>query len=283
MNIKEESTPSQALTELLQIVAELRNPNTGCPWDIKQSHDSLIPFVLEEAHEVADAIRHGDDADLKEELGDLLLQVILHSQIASEKKHFDFTDVVKNLSNKLIRRHPHVFQKDYVENNQNNATAWDEIKIAEQPLANSRNPFSERLKRKARSQSGINGALVISKKVREIGLEWESIDLIWSKVDEEINELKQELSHENLINAQEELGDLLFTLINLAHWYGLSPEEGLQSTNKKFIDRVSYIEIALKSDFIGASRQQIKKLWHAAKHYFSQEKTEYRHTFKSIN
>ena len=160
-------TPSDlgdSIQELLKVVSKLRHPLNGCPWDKEQTHTSLIPYVIEEAYEVADAIRESNDMDLIEELGDLLLQVILHSQIASENNRFCFDDVVKGIITKLIRRHPHVFKNKEVLTIKEVNKLWNEIKLSDKPLSPSLTPVTDQLKLKTRAQPSIKGAMIISKK-----------------------------------------------------------------------------------------------------------------------
>ncbi len=250
-----------ALAELLAVVAQLRDPEGGCPWDLQQSHASLVPYVLEEAHEVADAIRHGDDAHLAEELGDLLLQVVLHAQIASEAGRFDLTQIAAGISAKLVRRHPHVFGGE--------PASWEAIKAAESPEAPSASPLSNRLAGKVRGQPALAGAMTISKKAAAAGFEWDDMAGVWGKVHEELDELKEAVSEAmasgNRAHAQEELGDLLFTLVNVARWCQISPEEGLAGTNRRFLDRFSRVEAALGGDLQGRSIGELEGLWQQAK------------------
>ena len=250
---------SDAIQTLIDVVARLRDPDQGCPWDLKQSHASLVPYVLEEAHEVADAIRHGDDTHLKEELGDLLLQVILHAQIASETNTFDLDAVAQAISDKMVRRHPHVFGGE--------PRSWDAIKAEEQAAAlrNSPSPLSDRLACKVRGMPALAGAMVISKKAAKAGFEWDDIDGVWDKVHEELEELKQAVRSGDRGHAQEELGDVLFTLVNVARWCDLDPEEGLAGTNHRFLDRFSRVETALGGDLQGRSIGELEALWQQAK------------------
>ena len=260
------SDPSlAALSELIEIVAQLRDPEGGCPWDLEQSHASLAPYVLEEAHEVADAIRHGDDDHLAEELGDLLLQVVLHAQIASEAGHFNLEQIARGISIKLVRRHPHVFGGE--------AASWEAIKAAEQAECEghtpSASPLSDRLAGKVRGQPALAGAMTISKKAATAGFEWDDIEGVWRKVHEELGELKEAVgeamaSGDNA-HAQEELGDMLFTLVNVARWCGLDPEAGLAGTNRRFLDRFSRVEAALGGDLQGRSIRELEGLWQQAK------------------
>jgi XTP/dITP diphosphohydrolase len=254
-----------ALAELIAVVAQLRDPEGGCPWDLEQTHASLAPYVLEEAHEVADAIRNGNDTHLAEELGDLLLQVMLHAQIASEAGRFDLEQIVRGLSTKLVRRHPHVFGGE--------AASWEAIKAAERADREghtpSASPLSDHLAGKVRGQPALAGAMSISKKAAAAGFEWDDMEGVWQKVHEELDELKEAIaegwaSGDNA-HAQEELGDVLFTLVNVGRWCGLDPEAGLAGTNRRFLDRFSRVEAALGGDLQGRSILELEELWKQAK------------------
>jgi XTP/dITP diphosphohydrolase len=280
------STHQDALAALVAVVAQLRDPHTGCPWDLQQTHASLVPYVLEEAHEVADAIRHGDDAHLAEELGDLLLQVVLHAQIASEEGRFDLETIARGISEKLIRRHPHVFGDDAAEL-ANRGTAgdpdavkrsWEAIKAAEQDqrrsdeasdapgcATGSASPLSDRLAGKVRGQPPLAGAMTISRKAAAAGFEWDDMAGVWAKVHEELDELKEAVASGNTAHAEEELGDLLFTLVNVARWCGIDPETGLAGTNRRFLDRFSRVEAALGGNIGGRSISELESHWQAAK------------------
>ena len=164
------------MQQLIDVVARLRDPDEGCPWDLEQTHASLVPYVLEEAHEVADAIRHGDEAHLKEELGDLLLQVVLHAQIAQEENHFDLSNVADGISEKLIRRHPHVFSDAVASDTAAVKETWEAIKAGErgeQPPSTS--PLSDALAVKVRGMPALAGAMTISKKAAKAGFEWDDM------------------------------------------------------------------------------------------------------------
>ena len=286
-----------ALAELLAVVDRLRDPVSGCPWDLEQTHGSLIPYVLEEAHEVADAIRHGDVNHLAEELGDLLLQVVLHAQIASESGRFDFAAVARGISAKLVRRHPHVFSTAEARDSAAVRVHWEAIKLREQaerdqsraataPAANPASgaeplqagadpdspaaaagpsPLSDRLAHKVRGLPALAGAMTISRKAAAAGFEWNTIDGVWAKVEEELGELREAVESGNRGHAQEELGDVLFTLVNVARWGGLDPEEGLAGTNRRFLDRFRRVEAALGGDLGGRSIGELETHWRAAK------------------
>ena len=257
------------LRRLENLVARLRDPAEGCPWDLEQTHQSLTPFVLEEAHEVADAIRHGDDQHLKEELGDLLLQVVLHARIAEEDNRFDLNAVAAGISEKLIRRHPHVFADAEARDSAAVRINWEAIKAQERAGAKaaavSASPLSDQLASKVRGQPALSGAMTISRKAAKAGFEWEDIAGVWSKVNEELEELKDAICSGDKAHAQEELGDVLFTLVNVARWYEISPEEGLAGTNQRFLDRFSRVEAALDGDLEGHSIQKLEELWQQAK------------------
>ena len=298
--------PEEALAELVAVVARLRDPEAGCPWDLEQTHASLVPYVLEEAHEVADAIRHGDDRQLVEELGDLLLQVVLHAQIASEAGRFDLESICRGLSDKLVRRHPHVFAvADQAGTDPADGSAadpghgpgaepigghhganrgragdsaavkrsWEAIKAAERsgglgsaPAGvTSASPLSDRLASKVRGQPSLAGAMTISRQAAAAGFEWDGIEGVWAKVTEELDELKEAVTSGNRSHAQEELGDVLFTLVNVARWCSLDPEAGLAGTNHRFLDRFSRVEAALGGDLQGKGIAELEGLWQQAK------------------
>ena len=264
--------PHDALQELIAVVAKLRDPDGGCPWDLEQTHQSLVPYVLEEAHEVADAIRHGDDAHLKEELGDLLLQVVLHAQIAQEEQRFDLEAIARGISEKLIRRHPHVFGDAIAQDSAAVKDTWEAIKASEKGEAPpSASPLSDRLAGKVRGQGALAGAMTISKKAAKAGFEWDDMNGVWEKVHEELDELKEAVASGDKRHAQEELGDVLFTLVNVARWCGIEPEEGLAGTNRRFLDRFSRVEAALGGDLQGRSIRELEGLWQQAKAQIRQE------------
>jgi XTP/dITP diphosphohydrolase len=266
-----------ALAELVAVVDRLRDPIGGCPWDLEQTHSTLIPYVLEEAHEVADAIRHGDDNHLAEELGDLLLQVVLHARIASESGRFDFAAVARGISAKLVRRHPHVFGTAEARDSAAVRRSWDAIKAEErsepgntsaQPIS----PLSDRLAAKTRGLSALAGAMAISRQAAAAGFEWNDLDGVWAKVHEELEELKEAVAlvwSEGGIaaraHAETELGDVLFTLVNVGRWCRLDPEEALAGTNRRFLDRFSRLEAALGGDLGGRSIEELETLWQQAK------------------
>ena len=281
-----------ALAELVGVVDRLRDPIGGCPWDLEQTHRSLIPYVLEEAHEVADAIRQGNDDHLAEELGDLLLQVVLHARIASESGRFDFAAVARGISAKLVRRHPHVFGTAEARDSDAVRRSWEAIKAEERgseppnPSAQPSSPLSDRLAAKTRGLSALAGAMAISRQAAAAGFEWHNLDGVWAKVHEELEELKEAVTlvwSEGGIaagspgrppasgvsaardHAETELGDVLFTLVNVGRWCRLDPEEALAGTNRRFLDRFSRVEAALGGDLGGRSIEELETLWQQAK------------------
>ena len=252
------SASSAAIEQLMAVVAQLRNPEGGCPWDLAQTHQSLLPYVLEEAHEVADALRSGDDTELSDELGDLLLQVVLHAQIATERQAFDLAQIAEGISAKLVRRHPHVFGGE--------ARSWEEIKAEERTArGQSDASLSDRLRRKVRGLGPLAGAMAISRKAAAAGFEWESMEGVWEKVHEELDELKEAVASGDQAHAESELGDLLFTLVNVARWCELSPQEGLNGTNQRFLQRFAKVEAALGVDLSCRSIEELEGLWQQAK------------------
>jgi XTP/dITP diphosphohydrolase len=259
------STPTlEAIAELIAVVARLREPRTGCPWDLEQTHASLVPYLLEEAHEVADAIRHGDDNHLAEELGDLLLQVVLHGQIAGEAGRFDLAAIARGISAKLVRRHPHVFGGAEAADSTAVKEMWEAIKVQERAeregaSTNSASPLVSPL------SDRLAGAMTISKQAAAAGFEWDDIEGVWAKVHEELDELKEAVASGDRRHAQEELGDVLFTLVNVARWCQIDPEEGLAGTNRRFLDRFSRVEAALGGDLQGRSIGELEGLWQKAK------------------
>jgi XTP/dITP diphosphohydrolase len=280
-----------ALAELLAIVDRLRDPDGGCPWDLEQTHTSLIPYVLEEAHELADAIRHGDDRHLQEELGDLLLQVLLHARIAAEAGRFDLEAVARGIRDKLVRRHPHVFGDAEAADSAAVRVHWEAIKEQERAAqaagaagatgagaggsgsgaegadgaGASASPLSDRLAGKVRGLPSLAGAMTISRKAAAAGFEWDDLAGVWGKVHEELDELKEAVASGDRAHAQEELGDVLFTLVNVARWCDLDPEEGLAGTNRRFLDRFSRVEAALGGDLGGRNLAELEALWRQAK------------------
>ena len=258
-----------ALERLVDIVAQLRHPETGCPWDLAQTPTSLIPYVIEEAYEVVDAIQGGETGAIAEELGDLLLQVVLQAQVASDDGDFDLATVATGIADKLVRRHPHIFGD--AAGNAVRATpeavsqTWDRIKAEEKGLPHEPHRLSPKLTKYSRTLPPLMAASKISAKAAKAGFEWDTIDDLWDKFREELDEFRQALAHEPQENQQAELGDLLFTLVNLARWYDLDPSEALQSTNRRFIRRFERVEAAAEKPLNEYGIEALETLWQQAK------------------
>ncbi|MEP0792970.1 nucleoside triphosphate pyrophosphohydrolase [Trichocoleus sp. DQ-A3] len=259
-------TALEALQQLIEIVAQLRSPDGGCPWDLAQTPQTLTPYVIEEAYEVVDAIRTGDKDAIAEELGDLLLQVMLQAQIASESGQFSLTDVVQGLTQKLIRRHPHVFGEVEVETAEEVHENWQKIKAAEKgETTQDAQQLSRKLTRYSRTLPPLMAGMKISQKAAAAGFEWENIEGVWAKFHEELAEFEEALQQEDEAHQQAELGDLLFTVINLARWYDLDPSEALQGTNQRFIQRLKKMEAFADRPLSDYTLDELETLWQQAK------------------
>lgn len=276
---------SESLNKLLAIMARLRDPVNGCPWDLEQDFSTIAPYTLEEAHEVADAIARGDLRNLEEELGDLLLQVVFHAQMASEEKVFDFEDVARGIAEKMIRRHPHVFPggrldgdfsaDDPVALQSAEVVAnWDSIKAAEK-AARGETPIRW-LDGIAAGLPGLTRAEKLQKKASKAGFDWHDPRAVLAKLREEIDEIEAELDAADVAGpgnvdraAQEdELGDLLFCVVNLARHLDLDSEMALKRANAKFERRFGHIEDRLSAQglqFADATLDQMEALWVEAK------------------
>jgi MazG family protein len=261
-----------AIDRLLAVMARLRDPEGGCPWDVEQTFETIAPYTIEEAYEVADAIARRDMADLKEELGDLLLQVVYHSQMASERPDadgaFTFHEVAAAIADKMIRRHPHVFGDATVESAAAQTRAWEETKAEER-----------RRKGKAEADSllddlpfalpALTRAEKLQKRAARGGFDWPESAQVLDKIDEELTELKAEMARgADVDRLEDELGDVLFTVANLARHLKLDPEEALRRTNRKFERRFRMIERALAQDgrrMVEVDLDELEALWRAAK------------------
>lgn len=267
---------SKDITRLIEIMAALRHPETGCPWDIVQTFETIKPYTIEEAYEVADAIERKDPDDLCEELGDLLLQVVFHARIAEEEGLFSFGDVVEAITAKMIRRHPHVFARSEADTPEAVKAQWDKIKQEEK---------AERLARRAargsaadpdtgylgsvqRSFPALTEALKLQERAAKVGFDWSEAAPILDKIEEEIGELREALAEKKPEKVKDELGDLIFALVNIGRHVGAEPEQALRGTNTKFRNRFSHIEISLHASgetLEAASLERMEELWQAAK------------------
>ncbi|KQR33208.1 nucleoside triphosphate hydrolase [Rhizobium sp. Leaf155] len=267
---------STDISRLIEIMEALRAPETGCPWDIVQTFETIKPYTIEEAYEVADAIERNDMDDLCEELGDLLLQVVFHSRIAEEMGAFSFGDVVHAVTSKMIRRHPHVFAVSDADTPESVKLQWDQIKAAEK---------RERLERRAsrgvsddpkagflgsiqRSQPALTEALKLQEQAARVGFDWSAAEPILDKIEEEIGELRQALAEGRSENISDELGDLIFATVNIGRHVKVDAENALRGTNTKFRRRFRHIETSLAASgetLEAASLERMEELWQAAK------------------
>ena len=247
---------SEHFSKLLKIVEQLRGPD-GCPWDKKQTHETLLPYFLEEAYEVIESIDNKNWENLKEELGDILLHVVLQSQIAEEDKKFNISESLNVLNKKLINRHPHVFTDGNFEDEINVKRNWEEIKHEEK-------------KRKSRldgvplSLPALIRAQRLQEKASFTGFDWDKVDDAWEKMDEEIEELKDAIENQDIKNIQEEIGDVLFSIVNISRKLKFPAEDMLRKANKKFENRFKGIEKVLKSKgkkIEETSLEEMEKIW----------------------
>lgn len=249
---------------LVQTISMLRDPKKGCPWDLKQTHESLIKYLIEEAFEAVHAIETGNPEKIKDELGDVLLQVILHSVIASQKNHFTIRDVVNQINSKMIRRHPHVFTESTVESVEEVKKNWEAIKKQENPM-HTHHTFGPH----SLANTALLCAAKIGEKTHKIDFDWPSVSPVMEKVVEELSELKDEIGQtSNKKKIEEEFGDLLFSMAQLGRHLGLDPELSLRRANEKFINRFSAMEDeALKNrkKFSDYTREEKEELWKKVK------------------
>ena len=246
------------MEELIDVVAKLRAPD-GCPWDREQTHTSLRPNMLEEAYEAVDAIDENDMAHLREELGDVLLQVLLHSQIASESNEFTLDDVAKELKEKLIHRHPHVFGTAKINNADDVLKTWDKLKSEEKT---ERKSAMDGL---SRSQAALISAQKISKRAVKTGFEWPNEESLYDCVMSEIKEFKEAEIEKDKNHMEEEMGDILFAIVNLARWNKIDAEQALLKANKKFEKRFRKMEDLATKPLNDYSFEEFDNLWKQAK------------------
>ena len=248
---------AKAFVRLVEIMDRLREE---CPWDKKQTIDSLRYLTIEEMYELSDAILDKNMDEIKKELGDLMLHIVFYSRIASEKKHFDITDVLNSISEKLIHRHPHIYG-DVVANDVKQVKEnWEKLKLKE-----GKNSVLEGV---PKSLPAIVKAYRIQEKVRGIGFDWENKNQVWDKVQEEIKEFQNEEKRNNAEKMEEEFGDVLFSLVNYSRFVNVNPEDALEKTNKKFIRRFKYMEQKIKEDGLDLSKlsfEQMNTFWDMAK------------------
>jgi ATP diphosphatase len=268
--------PSKDISRLIEIMAALRNPVTGCPWDIEQDFESIKPYTIEEAYEVADAIERKDMDDLCDELGDLLLQVVFHARMAEEAGEFSFGDVVEAITRKMIRRHPHVFARSDADTPDAVKKQWDEIKQAEKRERSERRArrgISEDFKAGflgsvQRSFPALTEALKLQERAAKVGFDWSAPEPILDKIEEEVDELRVALREGDKSKVGDELGDLIFAVVNIGRHVKADPEQALRGTNTKFRRRFNHIETVLDAEgesLEAASLERMEEIWQAAK------------------
>tara|TARA_Y100000031_G_scaffold154691_1_gene203180 strand:- start:71 stop:910 length:840 start_codon:yes stop_codon:yes gene_type:complete len=266
--LEEIEKAAHPLDKLEKLMKALRDPQHGCPWDLKQNFKTIAPYTIEEAYEVADAIDKNDMENLREELGDLLFQSVYHAQMASELGIFTLTDVINDITNKMIYRHPHVFANDGADNEEDVRLIWEQRKAAEKSTAQA-----------AEAPSALDGiplnlpalmrAQKIQKKAAKANFEWKNAHHILDKLEEEITELREAIDNETIEEQKDELGDLLFVLANFARNLNIDAEESVRSANAKFERRFKGMEIDAKlsgKEFKDHSHDEMKQLWIKQKH-----------------
>ncbi len=267
-------TPSRDISRLIEIMTTLRTPGSGCPWDLEQNFATIAPYTIEEAYEVADAIARGDLGDLRDELGDLLLQVVFHARMAEEQNAFSFGDVVEAITAKMIRRHPHVFaDKDGRLTPSDVKGAWDRIKADEKAERAARRRQDEPAHKSLLTgvkagQPALSRAMELQRKASSVGFDWNDPRAVLHKIREEADEIEAALDRGDANELAAETGDLLFALVNLARHVGADPDMALRGTNAKFERRFGYIERALAArgrSLEGASLAEMDALWNEAK------------------
>jgi len=268
------SVERDVLQELLYVVRRLRDPISGCAWDLQQDFRSIAPFTIEEAYEVADAIERNDTGDLQDELGDLLFRVVFQSQLASEADWFTFNDVAKGIVEKMIRRHPHVFGQAVYANEAELEAAWETIKTEERATKQGRTQTGtlalhpSALDGIARNLPALKRADKVQKRAARVGFDWPDIRPVWDKIDEELIELKEALAQGDHVAVEEELGDVLFTVVNLARHCSVDAESALQRASGKFDGRFRCVE-TLAADqnrtLDAMDLNELDRLWREAK------------------
>jgi tetrapyrrole methylase family protein/MazG family protein/ATP diphosphatase len=257
-----------SIDDLLAIMARLRDPDGGCPWDLKQSFRTILPYTLEEAYEVAEAIENEDREDLRDELGDLLFQVVFHARMAQEEGSFAFPDVVRAITTKMIRRHPHVFGEADLADEQAVRANWEREKAAERERKR-RRPHGSLLDGVAQALPALVRAEKLQKRAAGVGFDWDAIDGVFDKVREELDECRAVSSAESDPTERvHEVGDLLFACVNLARHMGVDAEQALRAANHRFERRFGRIETGLRAagkEPRPEVREEMERLWEAAK------------------
>jgi MazG family protein len=252
---------------LVALQARLRAPG-GCPWDREQTHKTLRPFLIEEAYEVLEALDRGDSGELAEELGDLLLQVVFHAELAREEKQFDISAVVSGIHEKMVRRHPHVFGEVKADTSAQVLRNWDQLKAREKDAGKETRRLPSALEGVSKSLSALLEAYQITRRAAKVGFDWENIEGVLEKLNEEVGELRAGLLHGNRSALEEEMGDLLFVAVNLARFLSIDPEVALKHSNRKFKSRFQSMEAEAAQSgrrLAQLSKEELEDLWETAK------------------
>ena len=259
------------IEKLTNLMAALRTPETGCPWDLKQNNASIAAYTLEETHEALDAIERDDMTNLKEELGDMLFHIVFHARIAQERGAFDFDQVVEGIVTKMTHRHPHVFDQNHIANTDANTDEealkqqWQDLKKKEKITSSAK---SGQFGHASAAQSAINRAISIQQEAAGYGFDWPQVSFVIDKLDEEVDELKQAIDTGDLAHISDELGDVLFVCLNIARHLKIEAEMSLRNTNQKFIRRFNYVKQQMQSSDINMNQQaldQMEAFWQQSK------------------
>lgn len=278
---KSKKTSQYTLDDLLYLMQRLRKPVTGCPWDLKQDYRSIAPSTLEEAYEVVDAIEKGDYTHLKEELGDLLFQVIFYAQLATEEKRYNFADIIHSLTDKLIRRHPHVFPEGTLHSERLISEGKQDQQQEKQQEKKIRDNW-EKIKEQERQDKGqqgllsdvplaltaLNRAAKLQKRAARVGFDWTNTNDVIAKIREEVVELEEAIANNDTVNIREELGDVIFTCVNLSRHLKVDAEQSLRESNQKFEERIQWIDTELKNQdktWQDCDESVLDSMWNAAK------------------
>lgn len=262
------------VARLLKIMAQLRDPDSGCPWDLKQDFTSIVPYTIEEAYEVADAIENGSMDDVKDELGDLLFQVVFYAQLGMEQQHFDFEMIAQTVADKLVRRHPHVFEQQSQQSLDTLKQNWEQIKQQERELKSEQHGKGAEdksiLANIPKGMTPLIRANKIQKQCAKVGFDWPDVEPVFDKVHEEIEEIQQALDEpiKNQAHIEEEVGDLIFAVVNLSRHLGIDPQTAMRKANHKFETRFRQVEkqvIAQGSNLKSASLEELEAIWQHVK------------------
>ena len=254
-----------AIEELLEVMRELRDPETGCPWDLRQTSESIAPYTLDETHELLDAIESGDSENLREELGDLLFNIVFHARIAEEAGKFNFDDVARGITDKMRRRHPHVFGelRDAELSDEALSKLWRQAKQAEKTAGNGALQAPEPI-----TGSTMYRARELQKDAAKLGFDWPSIEPVFDKLEEELAELRHAFQTGDSTSISDEIGDVIFVCVNIARHAGIDAEMSLRGTNRKFVQRFAFVQQQMEAAGIEMKQQQLEameKFWQEAK------------------